>query len=644
MDNKGAFRRRMDLMFVQRGGVIMTLDSISNFLAAVDVEPDTLTIQRYIKQQQQHAAAVAAEGDEGRGALSPRSPLGVVSPRRQSLAVSMLPPASPTSSPTSGGALRALSIPRVSLSDCFELAHQCLEVQHRRTVGGNEAHYLQLAWLGCGGDEDRKGSIPRSTIMSQLSSIGVETGFDSPAGYSSDTEEAPLMMTFQVSVSKEVLESAARCSDPSKLVLMRGGMTSEELKAARAQALALVNFKLRMRGVVAARRRRRSKEKREQEEAAAVPRVASIRFGPGGGGGGHRGGKAGVTGGGGRRGSTINGPIPLLTVPMVTLPALSPQLSVPPDSHSPPGASGRLTSKPKSRAERIHNRKLAAAPSTATTLQLQDGILGSNGPDILHLDTSSSPWNLHHPFLSTKVKTDWIRQGSPPPPRRGQSSDDDGDGSPSIRSGSPGRLMALGGGEPLASLPALKLRLAQLLREQVSSHRAKLTDDAITGTVVGSKRLSPVSYHDEMSLIITASEARDAITASSDVFRHDRSQHRIPSSSGSGGGLVDGEGLHVKFNDTLETTLLLTTTTSQQLHTSKTVACQCNEADIILDIYGLNVPKQLRATLRAAQWKQSEILNTSAGVSGKHRSKQRKAGARKAGAARLPPLPHAGRF
>jgi hypothetical protein len=595
MDSKGAFRRRMDLAFVHRGGVTLSLESISNFLAAVDVEPDTLTIQRYIKQQ--HAAA--AENEEGKCAVSPRLP------RNQPPS-----PLSPTSSPTSGG-LRAMSVPRVSLSDCFELAHQCMEVQHRRAVGGNEAHYLQLAWVGCGGDEDRKGSIPRNALMGQLASIGVETGFDSPTEYSSDTDEPPTM-TFHdlvglVSVSKTVLDSAARCSDPTKIVLASGGMSSEELKAARAQVIALVNFKLRMRAVVAARRRRRAKERRDQEEAAgSIPRVASVRFGPGG----HRGGKSGAVGGG-RRASTTNGPVPQLGS-MASLVTSSPQVLAASSEHGALGGA-HVAAKPKSRAERILNRNMERGTNAVHPLE---GMIGSSGPDVLYLDTSTSPWNLNHPFVSMKVKTDWIRRGSPPQPRRGQPSDDDGDDSPSTKSGSPGRIAASLTGETPTSLPALKNRLAQLLREQVSSHRAKV--DARSADSRSRQRLSPGQY--ELSLVITASEAQgDA----SGAF-HDH-PHRVPSSTGSAGDR------HVRFNDTLATTLLSTTNTTSPMH-SKTVACQCNEADIILDLYGLHVPRQLRATLRAAQAKQSD---TNEG----NRSKRRKAGA-----ARLPPLPHAGRF
>jgi hypothetical protein len=559
MDSNGAFLRRIDAAFVARGGVLLTFDSISTFLGSVDVEPDKHTIQRFLKQT-------------------------VVRDEESATCVSSAP--------------LARDVRRVLVGDCVELAKQCLEVSRRRLVGGNEEHYLQLAWVGCGGDEGRKGSIHRSALLDQLAAIGVETGNDSPAGgYSSDADDAPTM-TFNelvglVSVSKDVLETAARCADPSKLEAVKGSnsLSSEEAATARMQTIALIRFKLRLRAVLSTRRLLRERVRRKDEEAsAALGRTMSLRFTNTQ----HR------SGGGQHRhnaqqsGASYPSPLPSTRRSSVAV-VLSPHTT----QNTSPSAPAPIAVAVKAvRSLRQHRNGAGSVTNEQDGSNLMRAGEPADDPDVLHVDTSSSPWHFARPFGSTKLATDWISHSPPPPQRRAPSMDVD----ESREASSPSRHYVPGA----VPLNILRGRLAQLLREQVDANR----------TVGSGGGHDP---HSEETL-----NGRDC-SASIDEQGSDV--------------ISCAHHLHVTFSDSAVVGEAVSAARFVKKKIGgncqqRSVACQCREVEMLLELYGdiSNVPKQLKQ--RARLFTSVKTVQPK----GAQRNKERWT------SKRLPPLPHSGRF
>lgn len=414
-----ALRRLIDSIYVTRGGVRFTHDSISSFVAAVGADADEHVIKRFLR------TALGCEEDFCETSVRGKKDRSC-SPQQ----------------------VRFLSV-----DECTKVVKDCMEVERRRTVGGNDQHYFNLAWAGCGGADNQSGVIDVRNLTKQLQQFGVVTEIEgvlppSPRGRPQSPGEAedggPLHtigfsdMVALVSVNHRVLHLAATTSSVKALhqsaVLNGPDVSIDEQHVLKRQAVALFRFKLRLRSVIARRRQRKREEAaRLLQHTQSMRHLSHARLKP-------------MMSTNRRKASFVSNLSPTGPLPAGGAPSSG---SLPLLSNQAPSLSARISPHRGPRSDAADSSPIMKTTSVEPQAE----------PSLLHV--SSLPWHRNHPFKSTKLAADWIARPAPGLP---PISDCSVSASRHSVNASERRVVGV---PPTATLKSLRQRLEGLLEEQL---------------------------------------------------------------------------------------------------------------------------------------------------------------------------------
>lgn len=324
MSLPGPIRRRCDSVFVSKGGVLRTMDSIQSYLIGCEVEPDDRIIDSYIhgtvgpqlskktyeKQQQQNSEEVGSTARQRVKAAG--MALGNLSARTKSQRHlehhhslnniredSQETPSPTAQSPISTRKSATLGPPRIPLDDCYWLVKECMVAQAKKQMIGNDEQLLSMAWSAMSGttDTSQESTAKVSDFESQIQSFGLRCGngnggapTPTNAGPSSPTGSNPsdyygddvgrtmrfADMMSMLTIDKDILVAVSESKTamvklPSSLLRQ---LTLEEQQKAQRIAKALFRLKLMLRSTVAFRRANKAFEKSLQNNSPTFSVVA----------------------------------------------------------------------------------------------------------------------------------------------------------------------------------------------------------------------------------------------------------------------------------------------------------------------------------------------------------------------------------